>query len=96
MKIQTPSDFQRALEQGPFAWPGGYPLCFFCWDGAALSFEAARENAELIEQALQDFAATGREGDDWLVICMDINWEDTDLYCVYTNVKIPSAYGEDT
>jgi hypothetical protein len=89
--INTVSEFDQALEQGPFAWPGGYPCFFLCTDGEALSFDAAKENAELIREALE----SNDRNSSWHVAGFDINWEDTDLYCAHTNEKIQSAYGED-
>jgi hypothetical protein len=91
MNIRTVKDFKVALRTGPYAWPGGYPLYFLCSDGEALSFTAARQNAKLIMQAVKHQDRTG----GWLVEAMDINYEDTDLYCVHTNERIESAYGEE-
>jgi len=36
MKINTVKDFGEALRNGPYAWPGGYPLFFITADGGAL------------------------------------------------------------
>ena len=63
MKISTIGDFRAALKEGPFAWPGGYPLFFICNDGAALSYDYAKENTELIEGAITDKDNAG----GWLV-----------------------------
>jgi hypothetical protein len=87
MKINKPSDFGRALKQGPFAWPGGYPLYFVCSDGEPLSFKAAREHASLICQAIRDKDRSG-----WQVIGADVNWEDPSLTCAHTGKPIESAY----
>jgi len=82
-------DFKRDLETGPFEWPGGYPAYFIMSDGEAMSYEAAKENAEQIIDAIQTKDDTG-----WRVVGRDVNWEDPDLYCCQTNQRIPSAYAE--
>lgn len=92
-QIKTVAEFNAALESGPYAWPGGYPLYFTCADGEALSFESAKENAELIREAITDAASLSR--DQWLVIDVDVNWEDSALYCAHSNERIESAYAED-
>ena len=87
MKISTIEDFRAALKGGPFAWPGGYPLFFLCNDGAALSCEYAKENANLIEGSITEKDNTG----GWLVIACEVNWEDSMLYCE-GGKRIESAY----
>lgn len=87
--INTIADFRKALEDGPYAWPGGYPMFFYTSDGEALSYEAASAERVAIEDAIQS-----RSNDGWRVVGVDVNWEDTDLYCVHTGKKIESAYGE--
>lgn len=89
MRIDSVDDFKSALEQGPYAWPGGYPCYFVCADGGALSYTSASENAALIAAAIRD------GGDDqWRVVGFDVNWEDMDLVCADTGQRIESAYGE--
>ena len=87
MKISTIEDFRAALKEGPFAWPGGYPLFFLCNDRAALSYDYAKENASLIESAITDKDNAG----GWLVIACEVNWEDSMLYCE-GGKRIESAY----
>jgi len=81
--------FKNALRAGPYAWPGGYPIYFIASDGEALSFDAARQNARQIIQAIRNHSRCG-----WRVIATAINWEDADLYCAHTGERIQSAYGE--
>ena len=90
MQINSISDFRAAIRNGQYAWPGGYPCYFITSDGAALSFDAARKERRNILESI----AT-RSNDGWRVVGLDINWEDTELYCDHTNNKIQSAYGED-
>lgn len=89
MLIKTVSDFRAAYRNGPYAWPGGYPLYFVTEDGAALSFKAVRDNLREIIAAIH---TNSRDG--WRVIGCDINWEDGDLYCDHSGARIESAYGE--
>jgi hypothetical protein len=84
-------DLNKALEHGPYAWPGGYPCYFICADGAPLSFDAVKENAGLVRDAVITKDITS----GWQVAAFEINWENTDLTCAHTNVRIPSAYGHD-
>jgi hypothetical protein len=90
MEIKTVQDFDKALEYGPYAWPGGYPRYFICADSDVLSFKAAQDNADEIRNAIaSDDVYSG-----WRVVAIDINWEDTDLFCSHSNMRIESAYGE--
>jgi hypothetical protein len=89
MNIRTISDFRQAMRNGPYAWPGGYPLYFITSDGAALSFEAAKENCRAILEAIHNHL-----NDGWRVVACEINYEDADLFCDHTGERIPSAYAE--
>ena len=85
----TKADFEAALKNGAWAWPGGYPIYFLCSDGEALSFESAKENAEQVCWAIEAKSNCG-----WRVVGADVNWEDSTLTCSHSNRLIPSAYGE--
>lgn len=87
--IKTVEQFDAALEDGAYAWPGGYPKYFVTHDGEALSFDAAKENRDLIAAEIAEGANCG-----WRIVAVDINWEDKDMYCCHTGNKIQSAYGE--
>jgi hypothetical protein len=84
------SELKTALRNGPYAWPGGYPLYFVTSDGAALSFDAVRSE---YKQVL--FSIRHGVNDGWRVIGMQVNWEDPDLYCDHTGKRIESAYAEE-
>jgi hypothetical protein len=90
MQINSISDFRRAMRNGPYAWPGGYPLYFVMADGEALSFRAANENRRSIIEALAHGNAK-----DWQPVAFEINWEDADLWCAHRSEKIESAYSND-
>jgi hypothetical protein len=83
------SELKTALRNGPYAWPGGYPLYFVTSDGAALSFEAVRTE---YKQVL--FSIRHGVNDGWRVIAVQVNWEDPDLYCDHTGKRIESAYAD--
>lgn len=90
MEIKTVFDFNKALDNGPYAWPGGYPLYFITADGAALDFQAATdESAQIRDAIIADDTAGG-----WRVMAMEINYEDTGLFCDHSGRKIECAYGE--
>lgn len=96
MTIENSGQFLAALDRGPYAWPGGYPVYFVCADGGALSFEAARAEADLVVRAVNDRDARGRSSDpQWDVVAAEVNWEDPHLYCDHTGYRIESAHADD-
>ena len=76
---------KQALRNGPYAWPGGYPMYFITSDGAALSFQAVRENYCSVLWSMRK-----RMNDGWRVIAVDINWENRELTCDHTGERIQS------
>jgi hypothetical protein len=87
----TSHELCKALRQGCFAWPGGYPLYFIAEDGEALSFEAVKENLKHVLWSMR-----GRYFDtQWAIAGIYINYEDTNLFCAHTGKRIESAYAED-
>ena len=90
MIISSSDVFRTELSGGPFAWPGGYPKFFVTHDGAALSFDAATENVDLIVDSIEN-----GHSDGWRVVAVEINWEDDNLICDHTRCRIQSAYGEE-
>jgi hypothetical protein len=86
MTKYTLQQFLKDLDE-PYAWPGGYPRYFITNDGEALSFVAARENQQLIEQSISEGC-----NDGWQVVACEINWEDSSLTCADTGKPIESAY----
>jgi hypothetical protein len=95
MIIQSIADYRRAIRVGPYAWPGGYPVFFVMSDGESLSFKAAKSERRLILEALADHASGNRhESSGWRPIALEINFEDSRLYCAHSGELIESAYGE--
>lgn len=85
------SEIKRQLRDGEYAH-GGYPKFFITNDGASLSFEAVRKEWYNVCEA---HIISGYRNSGWYIEACDINWENTELYCVHTGKQIPSAYGED-
>jgi len=90
MMIRTVSDFRRAVRNGPYAWPGGYPCYWITADGGALAFDVCKTHRRSMLQAIADQDSSG-----WRVVALDINWEDDTLVCDHTGKRIESAYGEE-
>jgi len=90
MKTYTTTDLKAQLRSGAYAWPGGYPLFFITSDGAALSFDAVRENLRSVLWSMRNGV-----NDGWRVVGCDVNWEDASLFCDHTGNRIESAYTED-
>lgn len=89
MQIKSFADVLSALQNGPYAWPGGYPLFFITKDGSALSFAGAAACLNIIEAAMEgdDYAAPIRK-----VVAVEVNWEDDSLFCCETGKQIEAAY----
>ena len=79
------TDYEKG-EYDYFAWPGGYPLFYITKDCEVLCPKCANENKELTEDI---------DDPQWYITNVDINWEDTTLYCDHCSKHIESAYGDD-
>jgi hypothetical protein len=68
-----------------WAWPGGYPMYYFCKDGGVLCPKCANDNRKL----------TNKYSDpQWYIIGCEVNWALNDLQCDHCHKFIESAYGE--
>lgn len=74
-----------------FAWPGGYPLYYLCTDGGVLCPDCANREIALIDEAIKNPGCDKQ----WELIGVDINYEDTSLYCDHCSKQIESAYAGD-
>lgn len=89
--INTVQEFGAVLKQGPYAWPGGYPIYFMTEDGAYISFANAwKERAGIARAIIDKDKSSG-----WRVVGYDVNWEDPELFDDHTGSRIESAYAED-
>jgi hypothetical protein len=97
MTIDTIADFRKAMRNGPYAWPGGYPCYFVMADGEPMSFDGAKQRRREMLAALAAKAGKGN-WPDWgeydLPVAVEVNWEDASLVCCQTGQRIPSAYAE--
>jgi len=91
MQIDNTKDLKAALRNGPYAFPGGYPVYFIAADGEPLSYDAVKNNLKLVMHAV---AYPHYREDGWRIVGMDINWEDPELFCAHTGDRIESAYAE--
>lgn len=86
LRLRAAKDFAR----NPYAWPGGYPKALITADGACLCADCTKKEYRLIvAESLQNTNCGFR------VAGVDVNWENSDLYCDYCSKQIPSAYGDD-
>ena len=70
-----------------YAWPGGYPLFYLMADGGTLCPKCQNDARETDEECPDD--------DQWRAVAVDVNWEDSDLYCDHCGDRIESAYAEE-
>jgi len=89
MNISNIHDLKTIVRNGPYAWPGGYPIYFITSDGDALSYETVKSEYRLICESIRDHDDSG-----WRVIAADINYEDSSLFCEHTGELIESAYSD--
>ena len=82
-------ELRQALRNGPYAWPGGYPLMVVMSDGETLCFKCARKEYRQISHAIRHHDRSG-----WRADGIDVNWEDADAMCCHCNEPIQSAYGD--
>jgi len=85
--IYSVQRFDYDLSGGAYTEIGRYPKYFITSDGGTLSFESAKQNAELIRDSIRDEADVG----GWNVIVCDVNWESF-IYCDHSGEQIESAY----
>ena len=90
--IKTVDDFRKALSDGQYAWPGGYPRYFIMKDNEAMSFDSCEKEQKRIESAMADETSCD---DEWIPVAVDINWEDDYLFCAHSGEKIECAYPTD-
>ncbi len=88
MLITSISDFRRAVRNGPYAWPGGYPLYWVMADGGACEFKVCKTERKAMLRAL----AKREARDEWRPVELAVNWENTELYCDHTSNRIEAAY----
>jgi len=74
------------LVASPYACPGGYPMFAITSDGAALCHRCCSSEDKKIGFTY------GTDG--WNIVGLDVNYEDSALYCDHCGKRIESAYAE--
>jgi len=98
MHITNLYDLANVLQNGPYAWPGGYPKHFVMEDGETCCFDCIKDNRiEVFAAAPEDPGegpATSPMSPDpqWWPVGVEINWEDPSLYCAHCNGPIESVH----
>jgi hypothetical protein len=88
--------FLHTLREGPYTSLGSYPRYWLTQCGETLSWEGCRQNAARIARSIRDGRIDGlRHTDGWCVVGCDVNWEDPEMECAETGLRIESAYAED-
>lgn len=75
--------------RNPYAWPGGYPKVLITVNGGCLCYNCARDEWTLICAESFDNTSCG-----FRIAGVDVNWENSNLYCGHCDARIESAYGE--
>lgn len=88
-RITCAAELKATLRNGPFAWPGCYPLYFIMQDGEAMSFESVQSELRRVLEGMRD------KDSEWTPCAVEINYEDSDLTCAHSGKRIESAYAED-
>lgn len=94
MEIHNARQLRDAIANGPYAWPGGYPLFFVMADGGTLCPGCAFSHRGFMAAGLSDRRKFGMAPDTWTPAAIDINYEDPELYCDHCELRIESAYAE--
>jgi hypothetical protein len=91
-QTRTVSDLKANFHKGranAYAWPGGYPLYYLTSDGGVLCPACVTKERQQIFRSTHEHAHDG-----WAVEAVDVNYEDSELYCDNCNKRIESAYAE--
>ena len=88
--MMTLRQIKERLREGPYAWPGGYPVAFLCEDQEVVCFEAVRDHWRDVARA----HIRRDRSDPWALACAFIHWEGPVYHCAVTGKVIPSAYGD--
>lgn len=86
--INTLSELKATLRNGPYAWPGGYPIVLYLEDGEPCTFKAVLGDwRRVVSDMLDGFG-------EWRVVGCDIYYEGPPLICAISGDLIESAYGD--
>ncbi len=85
--IQRSTDLLKEITKEPYAWPGGHRKWALMNDGLMLSFEACKQESELI------LNTDGYDG--WTISELFVHWQGEPLECDHTGEYHHSEYGPD-
>ena len=88
MEITSLAHLKELIANGPYTFPGCYPIYFMTECGDVLSFNTVKKEFDSIRSAYE------YNDKDWLPKYADINYEHTDMHCVHSGELIESAYGQ--
>jgi hypothetical protein len=87
-QIDSLSKLKATLRNGPYAWPGGYPIVLYLEDGEPCTFQAVRDDWRRVVSDMM--AGCGQ----FNVVAADIYYEGPALACAMSGQLIESAYGD--
>jgi hypothetical protein len=82
----------RDFVRKKYAWPGGYPMFLIMADGGTICMACARKEWASIAHSTRYPQYLDKQ---WQCAGVEINWEDTSIYCDHCSQLIESAYGEE-
>lgn len=80
----------KDMIRAPYAFPGGYRKVLITADGACLCSDCVKKEFKLIAQESFDNSNCG-----FRAFGVDVNWENSELYCDHCGNRLPPEYGED-
>lgn len=88
MKINNLETLKMVLRNGPYAWPGGYPLYLVDIEGDCYHIDCVRR---IFRGVVAD---TKYRNGGYIMTNVEVNWENTAMWCYECHEIIDSAYGE--
>lgn len=80
---------KAAIRNGPFVWPGGYPLLAIMEDGENLCIPCLhREFRSIVRATLRGYWR------EWVLAGVDVYWEGPPVQCAHCGTTVESAYGD--
>lgn len=92
MMLQSETIRLRAAKEyvrHPYSWPGGYPKALITADGGCLCADCVKKEwRQICEESFENTNCGFR------VAGVDVNYENTELYCDHCGKQMESAYGD--
>jgi hypothetical protein len=91
MRINSVADFRRAINMGPYAWPGGYEIVMVTSDGRLLCSSCVRKEMRNII-----FSIVDKVDDGWRVVGAEtLECYETYTQCDHCNIVLINEEEED-